>query len=124
MAPLCFGVQRQTRSNVLKYKNKVTEGKPDLPVVLLVDNVSRRPTEWMGRGLAVNSQHEMDNFCLEHGFFAWFEMRERAGGENSVFGQAMSTLINEIISRNSRNRIPETLTTNKPKHNKHSCICS
>jgi hypothetical protein len=50
----------------------------------------------------MKSQEETDSFCLEHGFIAWFEIQERAAGEKSVFGQAMRSLINEIISRRNK----------------------
>jgi GTPase SAR1 family protein len=93
---------RYTMEYALKYKHEITQIKPDIPFVLLVDNVFQTPEKWMGEGLQImNSPDEMDSFCLEHGFFAWFEMLERTGGEKSVLGKAVSTLINEIISRNN-----------------------
>ncbi|CAB4025392.1 ras-related Rab-38-like [Paramuricea clavata] len=96
-----WGPKSHTMECALKYKHEITQIKPDIPFVLLVDNVFQTPEKWMGEGLIMNSPDEMDSFCLEHGFFAWFEMLERTGGEKSVFGQAVSTLINEIISRNN-----------------------
>ena len=122
-AILFWGPKTDTMECALKYKNEITQIKPNIPVVLVVDNVFQKPSEWIGQGLMMNSREEMDNFCLEHGFFAWFEMLERAGGEKSVFGQAMATLINEIISRNNT-QLQANKTPARSKNRKHSCVCS
>jgi hypothetical protein len=95
-----WGAKSRTMECALKFKHEITKIQPDIPFVLLVDNVFQTPVKWIGEGLVMNSHERMDRFCLEHGFATWFEMRERVGGEKSVFGEAMSTLINEIISRN------------------------
>ena len=118
-----WGPAMDTIECVLDYKKQITQKKPDLPVILIVDNVFETPKVWMGHGLPINSPKEMDNFCLANGFFAWFEMQKRACGENSVFGCAMATLINEIISRNKppETETGSTITAKKPKR---SCVCS
>jgi hypothetical protein len=92
----------ESMDSALKWKHHISQalGQDIPPFVLIVDNVCRT-TAWMGQGLVMNSSEEMDSFCREHGFFAWFEMLQRVGGEKSVFGQAVSTLINKIISRNN-----------------------
>ena len=95
-----WGARSDTIECALKYKREITEVKSNIPVVLVVDNVFQTPARWFGHGLVINSLEEMDNFCLENGFFAWFEMLKRGAGEKSVFGEAMSALINEIIARN------------------------
>ena len=95
-----WGAKSRTMECALKFKHEITEIQPDIPFVLVVDNVFQTPVKWMGEGLVMNSPEGMDNFCLEHGFVTWFEMVERVGGEKSVFGEAMSTLINEIVFRN------------------------
>ena len=94
-----WGTRSSSTDNALKWKHHISPfvGQ-DVPFVLVVDNVLQTPAKWIGEGLVMNSLEEMNSFCLEHGFFAWFEMMERAGGEKSVFGQAMRSLINEIIS--------------------------
>jgi hypothetical protein len=95
-----WGAKSDTMECALKFKREITQIEPDIPFVFVVDNVFQTPARWMGEGMVMNSPEEMDSFCLEHGFFAWYELLERAGGEKSVFGQAMRTLINEIIFRN------------------------
>ena len=96
-----WGARSDTIKRALKYKREITEVKSNIPVVLVVDNVFQTPARRFGHGLVINLViEEMDNFCLENGFFAWFEMLKRGAGEKSVFGEAMSALINEIIARN------------------------
>jgi GTPase SAR1 family protein len=96
-----WGAMSQSMDSALKWKHNVSQAlEPDVPFVLVVDNVFRTPKKWIGQDLVMNSLEEMDSFCLEHGFFAWFEMLERAAGGKSVFAQAMSTLVNKIISKN------------------------
>ena len=96
-----WGARSSSMDNLLKWKHHISQYvEQDVPFVLVVDNVFKTPAKWIGEGLVMNSQKEINNFCQEHGFFAWFEMMERAGGEKSVFGQAMRSLINEIISKN------------------------
>ena len=97
-----WGAKSNSMECALKFKREVTQIEPNIPFVLVVDNVYQTPAKWLGHGSLINSREEMESFCVEHGFFAWFEMLERAGGEKSVFGQAMSVLINEIISRGEK----------------------
>ena len=93
-----WGAKSKSMDSALKWKHNISQGlEGDAPFVLVIDNVFRTPAMWIGKDLVMNSTEEMDSFCVQHGFLAWFEMQERAGGEKSVFGQAMSTLINEII---------------------------
>ena len=93
-------VSSRSFESAIKWKANVSRTLTlDIPFVLVVDNVCKPPAKWIGQGLVINSPDEMDQFCLEHGFLAWFEMLERAGGEDSVFGQAMNTLLDEMISR-------------------------
>ena len=99
-----WSAKSHTMESALKFKHEITQIVPDIPFVLVVDNVFQTPVKWMGQGLVMGSPDDMDNFCLEHGFFAWFEMLERAGGEKSVFGEAMSALINEITSSDKRQK--------------------
>ena len=103
-AMVFWGAKCDSLDSALKYKHEIRTLEPDIPIVLLVDNVFQPPAKWIGQGLVMNSKEEMDNFCLEHGFFAWFEMFERGAGENSVFGRAMSMLVNEIISKHERQK--------------------
>ena len=99
--------------SALMWKHYISEGlEQDIPFVLVVDNVFGTPARWMGEGREINSPKEMDSFCVEHGFLAWFEMLKRVAGTRSVFGQAISTLLNEIISKNNK------------AHLKHSCVLS
>ena len=109
-----WGAKSDSMNGALKYKDEIRKSAPDIPIVLLVDNVFQPPAKWVGEGLVVNSTEEMDDFCTENGFFTWFEMLERAAGEKSVFGQAMATLVNEVVHRISE----------KPKLTNKSCICS
>ena len=98
-----WGARSSSIDNALNWKHHISPlvGQ-DVPFVLVVDNVSKTPAKWIGEGLVMNSEKDMNSFCLEHGLFAWFEVQERAGGEKSVFGQAMKSLINEIISRKKK----------------------
>lgn len=99
-----WSARSDTIECALKYKREITEVKSDIPIVLVVDNVFQTPAKWFGHGLVINSFEEMDSFCLENGFLAWFEMLKRGAGEKSVFGEAMAALINEIIARNKDRR--------------------
>ena len=94
-----WGAKSNSMDRALKYKDEIRKSAPDIPMVLLVDNVFQPPAKWVGEGLVMNSIEEMDDFCTEKGFFTWFEMLERATGEKSVLGQAMATLVNEIVYR-------------------------
>ncbi|XP_028403122.1 ras-related protein Rab-32B-like [Dendronephthya gigantea] len=75
-----WGAKCDSLESVLKYKNEIRTLEPNIPIILLVDNVFQPSTKWIGQGLVMNSREEMDNFCSEHGFFAWFEMLERGAG--------------------------------------------
>lgn len=95
-----WGAKSHSMKRALKFKREISEIEPNIPFVFVVDNVFQTPAKWIGQGLTMNSLEEMDSFCHEHGFYTWFEMLERVGGEKSVLGQAMWSLINEITSRN------------------------
>ncbi|XP_046850995.1 ras-related protein Rab-32A-like [Xenia sp. Carnegie-2017] len=101
-AVVFWGAKGSNMDSALKYHHEVTQIEPDIPIVLLVDNVYQMPVNWIGDGMATQSREEMDAFCARHGFFAWFEMQERAGGEQSVFALAIKTLIDRIISLNPK----------------------
>ena len=122
-----WGAGSRSMESAIRWKEDISRTEPDIPIVLLVDNVFKTPKKWIGEGLVMNSADEMDNFCSEHGFVAWFVMLERAAGENSVFGQAMATLVNEIVCRIS-NKPAEPATVRKfrlaNKRRQHLCICS
>ena len=101
-AVVFWGAMNNSTDSALRWKRYISKGlKQDIPFVLVVDNVFRTPAKWIGEGLVMNSSEEMDNFCWDNGFLAWFEMLERAAGEESVVGQAITALVNEIISRNT-----------------------
>ena len=91
-----WGARSRSMESAIKWKENICQEKQNIPIVLLVDNVFEAPENWIGNGLVMNSTEEMDSFCSEHGFVAWFEMLERGPGEKSVFGQAMATLVDEI----------------------------
>ena len=93
-----WGANSSSMDSAVKWKQHVSLTQPNIPFVLVVDNAYRTPVKWIGQGLVMNSTDEMNNFCMEHGFFAWFEMFTRGAGVDSVFGQAMTTLVNEIRS--------------------------
>ena len=103
-AMVFWGARSETIEYALKYRREIAEVEPEIPIVLVVDNVFQTPAKWLGQGLVINSREEMDRFCVENGFFAWFEMLKRGAGESSDFGQAMCTLINEIIFRNKEHQ--------------------
>ena len=110
-AIVLWGAMDDSMGSALKWKQHISQAvKQDIPFVLLVDNVFQTPATCMGEGLVANSMEEMNIFCLEHGFFAWFEMLEPVGGKKSIFGRAISTLINEIIYRN---KTPEATAVRK-----------
>ena len=88
------GAGSRSMESAIKWKEHICQERPNIPTVLLVDNTLEE--NWIGKGLVMNSTEEMDSFCSEHGFVAWFEMLERGPGEKSVFGQAMATLVDEI----------------------------
>ena len=97
-----WGARSGSFRSALKWKEAITNAtKNDVPVVLIVDNVTRSgpPVSWLGSGMLVNSSEAMDEFCVEHGFIAWFEMRSRdwESGEKSVFGQAVSRVVDEAM---------------------------
>ena len=122
-----WGAGSRSMESVIRWKEDISRTEPDIAIVLLVDNVFKTPKKWIGGGLVMNSADEMDNFCSEHGFVAWFEMLERAAGENSVLGQAIATLVNEVVHRIS-DKPAEPATVGKlkltNKRGEHSCICS
>ena len=95
-----WGARSRSMESAIRWKEDISETEPDIPIILLVDNVFKTPEKWIGEGLVMNSTEEMDTFCSEHGFVAWFEMLKRGAGEKSVFGQAMATLVNRIVSTN------------------------
>ncbi|XP_028403123.1 ras-related protein Rab-38-like [Dendronephthya gigantea] len=98
-----WGANCSSMKSAIKWKHHVSCSaypETDIPFVLIVDNAYKTPPKWIGQGLVMESTEEMDRFCEEHGFFAWFELCERSAGENSVLGKAMVTLINEICSGN------------------------
>ena len=97
-AMVLWGARSESFETALKWKEAIIKAtKNDFPVVLMVDNVSRSgtPVSWLGSGMLMNSREAMDEFCVEHGFIDWFEMRSRdwESGEKSVFGQAVSRLL-------------------------------
>ena len=96
-----WGAGSRSMESAMRWKEKISRTEPDIPIVLLVNNVLKTPAKWIGEGLVMNSAEEMDNFCSEHGFVAWFEMLERGAGEKSVFGQVVATLVNEITCGNT-----------------------
>lgn len=104
-----WGAKCSSFKSALKWREtikKMTDN--DLPVVLLVDNVSKggSPVSWIGDGLLMASREAMDEFCHEHEFISWFEMlsRDWTTGENSVFGQAVSRLLDEVMGHNNHKR--------------------
>ena len=103
-AMVFWGARSDTIEYAVKYRREIAEVEPEIPIVLVVDNVFQTPAKWLGQGLVINSREEMDRFCVENGFFAWFEMLKRGAGESSDFGQAMCALINEIICRNKEHQ--------------------
>ena len=122
-----WGARSRSMESAIRWKEYISRVEPDIPIILLVDNVFKTPVKWIGEGSVMNSAEEMDTFCSEHGFVAWFEMLERAAGENSVLGQAIATLVNEVVHRISdKPAEPETVGKLKltNKRGEHSCICS
>ena len=122
-----WGAGSRSMESAIRWKEDISRTEPDIPIVLLVDNVFKTPKKWIGEELVMNSADEMDNFYSEHGFVTWFVMLECAAGENSVFGQAMATLVNEIVCRIS-NKPAKPATVRKfrlaNKRRQHLCICS
>ena len=101
-AMVLWGARSKSFESALKWKEAIIKAtKNDFPVVLMVDNVSRcdPPVSWLGSGMLMDSSEAMDEFCVEHGFIAWFEMlsRDWESGEKSVFGQAVSRLLDEAM---------------------------
>ena len=111
------GAENFPMGNAEQWAQQISQVEHKIPFVLLVDNVIQPPAKRIGQGLQMNFKEGMDDFCLKHGFFAWFDMCERVVEENSVCGQAMATLVDEIISRNNT-KIPEPCATTR----KSKCV--
>lgn len=97
-----WGARSSSFESALEWRRTIKENAGyGVPVVLLVDNVTKSgsPASWIGDGMVMDSREAMDEFCLKHGFIAWFEMltRDWTSGENSVFGQAVSRLVDEVM---------------------------
>lgn len=76
-------------------KNKAC---PSIPCVLVTVNLSKKPL--YGSGEQFESEMAFDQFWKDHGFVGHFEIKFRdwESGENSVFGQAVNCLIENILS--------------------------
>ena len=81
-------------SSLENWKKKFAD---KIPVVLMTDNVTGM--EWIGPQALMESRNAMNDFCRNNGFVEWFEMlsRDFVNGEESVFGQAVSRLVENIM---------------------------
>ena len=78
-----------------------------IPCVLVAENVpdsSVNSVKWIGPGKIFESELSLDQFCKDHGFVDHFEIKSRdwESGENSVFGQAVNCLLDEILQSNEK----------------------
>ena len=100
-AVVFWSAKSESFASALKWKDAIKKTNSIVPVVFVVDNVTKHgtPVSWLGSGMLMDSREAMDEFCVEHGFIAWFEMRSRdwESGEKSVFGQAVSRLLDEAM---------------------------
>ena len=75
--------------------------------VLVTENVadsSVNSVKWIGPGKIFESELSLDEFCKDHGFVDHFEIKSRdwESGEKSVFGQAVTCLLDEILQSNEK----------------------
>ena len=80
---------------------------PSIPCVLVIDNTGyggQEPLQWIGPGKIFESDAALDQFCKDHGFVDHFEIKSRdwISGENSVFGQAVNCLLDEIFQNKKK----------------------
>lgn len=64
-----------------------------IPCILLTFNSTN--LEWMGSGKAFESEAAIEQFCRDHGFVTWFEMRSR-DWDGDVFERALACLMDKI----------------------------
>lgn len=99
-----WGTRRPSSlDEALLWREKVKEVCPSVPCVLVTDNISKEPLEWIGPGRMFDSDLALEKFCNNKGFVDHFEIKTRdwESGENSVFGQAVHRLLNEIFKNQS-----------------------
>ena len=84
---------------VPKWMKEIKKVCPSIPCVLITDNISKEPQQWIGPGEIFESELALDQFCTDHGFVDHFEITSRdwESGEKSVFGQAVNCLLKEIF---------------------------
>ena len=87
---------------VPKWLTLIKEVCPSIPCVLITDNFAKpkEPLQWIGPGKMFESELVLDQFCKDQGFVGHFEIiksRDWVSGEKSVFGQAVSCLLEEIL---------------------------
>lgn len=82
------------------WREKVKEVCPSIPCVLVTDNITKEPLQWIGPGKIFESEFALVKFCKDHAFLDHFEIKSRdwESGEKSVFGQAVNCLLNEIFT--------------------------
>ena len=78
--------------------------QPFIPCVLVTDNTTysyndQEPLQWIGPGKIFESDAALDQFLKQQGFVDHFEIKSRDWifGEESVFGQAVNWLLDEIF---------------------------
>ena len=88
-----------------KWRQSIRKHEPSIPCVLVTDNtVKPEPLQWIGPGKIFENEAALDQFCKDHGFVDHFEIKSRdwESGENSVFGQAVNCLLDEIFQNEQK----------------------
>ena len=81
-------------SEAAKWRKAPTEfGNSQIPCVLVTFNSTS--LQWMGKGKAFESEAALEQFCRNHGFVTWFEMRSR-DWDGDVFEEALACVMGEI----------------------------
>ena len=86
-----------------KWRESIRRFLPSIPCVLITDNVTKpgqEPLQWIGPGKIFENDVALNQFCKDHGFVDHFEIKSRdwESGEKSVFGQAVTRLLNVIFN--------------------------
>ena len=90
-------------ARAVQWKAKIAqEVHSPIPCVLVTENIKDsqlKSMEWIGPGKIFENELALDKFCRRHGFVDHFEIkcRDWLSGEESVFGQAVTCALDEIL---------------------------
>ena len=90
-------------ARAVQWKAKIAqEVHSPIPCVLVTENIKDsqlKSVEWIGPGKIFENELALDRFCRRHGFVDHFEIKFRdwESGEKSVFGQAVTCALDEIL---------------------------